>query len=150
MKLFFSIYLLLIGLFSFSQFNVIVEDSTRNHIYSCLIYNNDSSIIIQNGTGDSIGTRGISYIKTNLNGEIIWQKFYSNYPEYWWEGRKHSIVKSGNNYIASGIIQDSIERPFILKFTNEFDTIFTKRIFNDTIIRNVFSITKSYILVPES
>jgi len=143
MKKLFYILCLLSSLLSFSQFNIIIEDTARSHLYSSLIIDTNNIILI-NGSSDSLGNRGISYIKADSLGNIIWKKIYSKQNESWYEGQKQCYLYNNSFYISCFTKQDSIDKAFIMILNNNFDTTTTINLFNDTINRIAFAITKSY------
>ena len=129
MKLYNTLLLTLYTLLSFSQFNIIVEDSTRNHLFTQVIQQNNNYRIIS-GTTDNYGNRGISIIKTDTTGTIIEQKIISKNNEIWSEGLSQSYNEQ-SKFLAGSKVTDNT-RGLIVLFDNNFDTIFTKIQYKDT------------------
>jgi len=133
--------LLLFATLSFSQFNVIVEDSSDNHLYTQTIVK-DSNYIMLSGAGDNYGNRGFSFIKTNSTGNIISEKMYSKSGESWYEGFNNSF--NPEIMVLSGFKFTDKTRGVVRFFNSNYDTIFTKTLFYDTLITAFYTNCKTY------
>ena len=139
MRLLFTFYFLLSFFYSFSQFNIIVEDSTKNHIYIGIV-SSDTFIVVQNGTGDSLGNRGICFTKFDTLSNIVWEKLYTKNGEDWYEGYKSAIKLNDNEYIS---VINKNNKPGIILLNNDFDTILTKTYLIDTLGVKFLGLNKS-------
>jgi hypothetical protein len=142
MRIFVILYFILYSLYSFSQFNIIVEDSTDNHLYEQTIIENNNQYTIINGSGDSLGNRGISIIRTDSIGSIIWKKTYSKNGESWYEGYNYNFLKE-KNVLAGSRITDK-RRGMLMFFDNNYDTIFTKIFYKDSLTSLFSNSIKTY------
>ena len=127
---------------TFAQFNVIVEDSTNNHLFKQLIIENNNEFTIINGSGDSLGNRGISIIRADSTGNIVWEKLYSKNNENWYEGYNYSYNK--DLHILSGSSFSDRGRASLILFDNNYDTIYYNVLILDTLQSANYSVTKSY------
>jgi hypothetical protein len=137
-------YFLFITIFTFSQFNVIVEDSTNNHIYSHILKDTINNISILNGSTDNMGNRGISIIKTDSLGDIINEVFYSKNGELWYEGYSYSSIFYKNKTISILQKENNISIPCIIAFNNNYDSLYSKAFIFDTLGAKFFGIQKTY------